>query len=286
MDCNEFQNQITPAVDKLLPKKESESFAAHAGACPQCRYDYEAESLTKKVVMTKATMVRTPGTVMQKILELLSREEASTASPQRWTFLGLSNRPYVKPALALAAACVAVLVILQLSRQDVTRNALPLHLSNNVIEQTLANYTAVVQGQVKPQLASNIPAQVQGFFAGKTDFPVVIPELGDFTLAGAVLNEHAGTTLAHVLYVRGDQTIYMYEACWRTVIQGEKLQVPEHVREELLRTGWFAETRRDGESLVLWTDGTTLCAAVSCMEKNELMTRLASSTRAAVPGVW
>ena len=286
MDCREFQNQITPAVDKLLPKKEMKSFAEHADACPVCRYDYEAESLTKEVVKTRTTMVRTPGAVMEKILEQLQHEETATAPTQRWPWLSLFARPYVKPVAALVAACIAVVVLLQLPSNHVDTSSFPSHLSSNVIEQSFANYSALQRGQLAPQLASSVPEQLQGFFAGKTDFPVVIPEVIDFALAGGVVNNHAGTALAHVLYVRGNQMLYMYEACWSTVMQGEKLQVPEYARDELLRTGWFAESRPDGESLVLWTDGNTLCAAVARMEKRELMKRLASSKRAPTPGRW
>ncbi len=283
MDCKEFQNRITPAVDKLLATSEMLSFAEHAHACPECRQEYEAESLTKELVRVKATMVRTPGALMEKVLEQLRREAAAVSQAHRAPLLRLLDLPYAKPVTVLALTSIVVALLFQLRSVRVGTNAPPPHLSGNVIEQSYANYSALQRGALAPQMASSVPEQLQGFFEGKTDFPVLIPELSGFSLAGGVVNHHAGTALAHVVYARGNQMLYMYEACWSTVMQGDKLQVPEHARDELLRTGWFAESRPDGESLVLWTDGNTLCAAVARMEKRELMDRLLNSKHAPTP---
>jgi anti-sigma factor RsiW len=144
----------------------------------------------------------------------------------------------------------------------------------------------VVSGRIKPQGLAGSPEELQGFFAGKTDFSVVIPELSGFTLLGGALNDHAGTALAHVVYAHDNEVLYMYETCWNTVKQGQKLHIPARAKEELLRTGWFSETGPNGESLVLWTDGNTLCAAVARMEKSDLIARLASSKGKAGKQVW
>jgi hypothetical protein len=118
VDCKEFNEQITPAVDQLLPKAEMDSFVEHARKCPACRCEYESESLTKEVVRTKAGMIKTPGEVIERILEQLSLEENRSMVTQGWSWARMVRRPLFAPALAVAAACVAVAVIFAVSRQS------------------------------------------------------------------------------------------------------------------------------------------------------------------------
>ena len=63
-------------------------------------------------------------------------------------------------------------------------------------------------------------------------------------------------------------------------MKGEKLSLPSAAKEELERTGWFTESEPDGRSIVLWEKGRTLCAAVARMNKEELISCLASDDNA------
>jgi hypothetical protein len=138
------------------------------------------------------------------------------------------------------------------------------------------NRSAVVNGEITPQVASSEPVNVMRLFSGKTDFPVVMPVMKDCRLVGGVLNEYSGAKLAHVVYKHNDDLIYMYQACFETVMKGEKLSMPQATTEELQRTGWFADTQPDGRTFVLWTKGPTLCVAVSRMKKADLIACLTS----------
>jgi hypothetical protein len=276
VDCIEFEEQISPAVDRLLQREAMDSFVQHAQLCPSCRNEYELESITKTLICNKAKMVRPPGDLVQSISGRLEREERATSTETKGRWKSIVASPRARPALAIVGGCIVVLLLFIVSQRTPDLNPPAVNPLSNVINQSLANYQAVVSGAIQPQHVSNNPEHLISFFAGKTDFPVLVPQLTGCTLVGGVLNEHAGTTLAHVVYMHEGNIVYMYEACWETVRNGQKLHLPQAIKEGLLRTGWFAETHPDGKTVVLWTKGNTLCAAVARMNKEELLACLSS----------
>jgi hypothetical protein len=74
VNCQEFDQQITPAVDHYLNSSEESSFNEHAVCCPHCRRAYEAERVTKELIHVYIRMVRTPDFVSRAIHEHLMRE--------------------------------------------------------------------------------------------------------------------------------------------------------------------------------------------------------------------
>ena len=276
MHCKDFQELITAAVDRYLKKHEMDSFADHASKCPGCRYEYDSELSTKSLVQTRVRMVKTPPAVAESIARQLSLAESSSPLVEKRSWGQFLNAPFVKPAIAFAIVCAAVLVIVTESPRNPASTSTASVAGNDVILQSLSNYRAVVSGEIKPQLVSNEPENLKSFFKGKTEFPVLVPSMKECTLVGGVLNEHAGVTLAHVVYRHDNQIIYIYQACWDKVRKGEKLSLSDEAKNELQRTGWFTDSRPDGETIVLWTKGETLCAAVARMNKDDLIACLSS----------
>ena len=81
VNCQEFDQQITPAVDHYLDSSEESSFNEHAFWCLHCRRAYEAERITKELIHVRVRMVKTPDFVSRTIREHLSREvEGPSAS--------------------------------------------------------------------------------------------------------------------------------------------------------------------------------------------------------------
>lgn len=272
MNCKEFQELISAAVDCQLTEDELAAFKDHRVKCPPCRFEFEAEGATKLAIRTRAHRVRTPSHVALQIAEQLGREQSGEHVPWLTEFFG---RPLVKPAFGFALAFVAVLLLLRgsTSNSPVTQAGFG---SNDVILQSLMNYRAVVDGKIKPQLASSEPAKLAGFFSDITDYSVHLPKMRDCRLVGGVQSEFAGTKLAHIMYKHDTEMVYIYQACWSTVMKGEKLCLPKEAKDELIRTGWFSATQPDGRTVVLWAKGRTLCAAVARMSKEDLITCLTS----------
>ena len=74
VNCQEFDQQITPAVDHYLDSSEESSFNEHAIRCLHCRRAYDAERITKELIQVHVKMVKTPDCVSRTIREHLMRE--------------------------------------------------------------------------------------------------------------------------------------------------------------------------------------------------------------------
>ena len=275
--CREFQELISPAVDLLLGKEEMFLFLEHARACPPCGSEYQMELTTKRIVRTKARMVRTPPVLAHSILRMVKDDAVGHPARLALRWRAVLGRPLVKPALALSIFLALLSVILirtpRPSESIMTASLGP----KDVMLQSLRNYRAVVSGTIQPQLVSEEHEKVRQFFSGITQFPVLVPALNQCTLVGGVLNEFGGAPLAHIVYRRADKLIYIYQACWSTVQRGEALDLPPHVKSALQATGWYTASMPEGSSIALWTNGQTLCAAVAQMSPEELHSCLAVS---------
>jgi anti-sigma factor RsiW len=273
VNCKEFQELISAAVDLQLTNGELAAFKDHSAKCPPCRFEFEAEAATKIAIRARAHRVRTPSRVALQITERLGHEQSNKRIAWLTEFF---RKPLVKPAFGFALAFVAVLLLLRGSTSDgpVMQAGFG---SNDVILQSLKNYRAVVDGDIKPQLASSEPAKLASFFSDITDYSVHLPKMKDCRLVGGVQSEFAGTKLAHIMYKHNTEVVYIYQACWSTVMKGEKLCLPDEAKDELVRTGWFSATQPDGRTVVLWAKGRTLCAVVARMSKQDLIECLTSA---------
>lgn len=282
MNCRDFQEHITDAVDTHLSEAEMKQFLDHANACPSCRTEYEAEASTKRFLTLHARMVDTPASLKRTILDRLEQESvALPASAAPWSFAQVVNSLRLRPSLSLAlAALVLVIVIVQVV-QPPSRVAIA--AGNNVLMQSMENYRAVLAGNITPQVASSDPANVRKLFDGMTTFPVHVPRLRHCTLVGGVLNSYEGTPLAHVVYKHGEKLIYVYQTCWSTVQEGKNLMVPDQVKDSLRKTGWYTETLEDGQTMALWVRGGTLCAAVAQADRDELIACVTAEESDTVP---
>ncbi|MBM2845712.1 MAG: hypothetical protein HW407_1024 [Bacteroidetes bacterium] len=270
MNCKHFQEQISGAVDKNLLRDEMDSFHGHIGKCPQCRYEYEIESVTKAIVQRRAKVVRAPDALVQQISEQLERETATFSATPPNRFSSFLQKAYAKPTIAFAVACIAVVLLLNDQRgKEGTLQAG--FAANDIVSQSLSNYRAVVAGEIKPQMMSSQIEPLAQFFSDKTDFPVLFPKMKDCKLVGGVFNEYFGSKLAHVVYSHDSEVVYMYQTCWETVMKGEPLHLSDDVKQALETTGWFSQTHDDGRTVVLWKKERTLCAAVARMSKEDLI---------------
>jgi hypothetical protein len=186
-----------------------------------------------------------------------------------WQRIGTSI--YLRPAIAFAVGVIAIILIVQTPPHSTTGRASLTVIPANVIDQSMTNYMAVVNGSILPQMAGSEPERLLDFFRGKTEFPVLLPRMKECELVGGVANEYAGVKLAHVVYRHAREVVYIYQACWEEVQKGERIHLPTAVREQLKATGWYSSSQPNGYSVVLWTKGRTLCSAVAHMSKEDLL---------------
>ena len=272
MNCREFQELISAAVDRYLTGAERALFEEHSAKCLSCRLAYESELQTKALVRTRLHLLRTPPAVVDAI-RLRLGEAGET--PRLALSLSIFRFPTVRYAVGIAAV---ILVVVFAGRRNVRpwQPGITDDVVTDVIHHSHATFDAMIGGGWQPELVSSEPDNVKGFFAGKTDFPVHILTLRKCTLVGGSLNEVSGTKVAHVLYQSSAGMISVCQVCVETALRGERLCMPVNVRRDLEQTGWHTQTLPDGDALVLWTRGPTLCSAVAHMPSEDLMSALTS----------
>lgn len=267
MNCDEFNERISAGVDGKLPRGELETLLDHAGRCPACKREYEAELGTRDILRSRIRPATVPDAVADSIQAMIRREDAdSNEHPAPW-WRQLFEAPPLKPALALAGmAVLAALLVRVVPRGEAGGHV----VTADVLEQSVSNYHDVLLGVLEPQLVSSEPSRVAEFFSGKTGFPVVVPSMADWTLMGGVCTTFSGEPLAHLVFRRSDQFVYVYQARWDCVRKGEKLCLPERACLALERMGLYSEQLQNGNSIVVWKSGRALCAAVAPVMEREL----------------
>ena len=268
MDCREFQELITEAVDRRLNTPITNHFNAHAQACPLCRNDFERERITKAVLHSKVQHQAIPSSVSTSLLAVVENLRPSARSWRTMIF-GEAN---LNPAVALVAILFVVVGVASLLQ---TNNAVPLANNRNIITQSLNNYSAAMTGTLKPTLISHDPDAVKNFLAKDTPFEVSVAALSDCDWCGGVLSEIDGVRLVHVVYkIGGEGLLYVYQVDMSEALRGNKIGLPEKAKASLAKTGWYFEQTPDLCNVVLWRHKNTLCAAVSKIGKDKMIALL------------
>ena len=274
VDCTEFQQMITSAVDQRLNRSEMEAFVDHAVECSACRSDYEMESAVKTIVQARLKMVKTPQALAESIsLKICQIDQDQEAAEKKQIRARILAFPIIKPVLALLLVSAAVFAFV-LSPFGLVPATLA---GSDVLTYSVSNFHEVLAGVLQPQILSDSPAQVREFLSGKASFPVHVPALEHCTLVGASASEYRDMKLAHVVYKHAGQMIYMFQAPYDRVKTGDGLVLSDEAKQELARTASFSNVTAGGETVILWVLGNTLCAAVSRIDRNELSRCLASS---------
>jgi len=227
---------------------------------------------TKSLVQSRVHFLETPASVATVILNRLAKETDVASAPVRRTRMSATT---VRTVFAFAAVLVVVLIFarpeVRIWQPGAQEGTVP-----DVVHQSHETFDAMIGGGWKPEMVSTQPDFVKNYFVGKTDFPVHVPAMRQCTLLGGGLNEVGGMKFAHVLYQGSSGMIYLCQVCSESAMKGERLKLPPNAKVDLERTGWHTQTLPDGDALVLWTRGATLCAAVSRMPSEDLMTALTS----------
>jgi hypothetical protein len=276
VNCQEFQEHISAAVDDCLGIELRGSFESHRGECASCRQEFEAEAMVKSLIGVRASRVSAPKELAYRIAHALRLNEPPMYEEHVSWWRSLVASAFFRPAVAFGAACLIVMLIVHPPSTNPPTFSTASLIPGDVIAQSLANYRDLLSGRITPERVEK-PEHLKSFFAGLTEFAVVVPEMKGCSLVGAVRGQHAGTNLAHVVYDHNGKRIYVYEACWKTVQEGKKLRVPDNVRAALDRTGWYSDSAPDGGAIVLWTKGATLCVVVATMKREELLAFVTSN---------
>jgi hypothetical protein len=268
VDCREFQELISEAVDKRLRTDIVHYFTAHAGVCPSCRSEFEIEQITKSVLYARVKRHSVPNELYTSLLPAV---RGLRPSSRNWLEV-LFGDAFLNPAVALVALALVAVGAVSLLQKN---NALPISSNKNIIEQSLNNYSAAMTGALKPALVSHDPGDIKDYLAKDTPFEVSVATLDGCDWCGGVLSEIDGVRLVHVVYkIGGEGLLYVYQVDMSEAMRGNKIGLPENAKAALAKTGWYFEQTPDLCNIVLWRHKNTLCAAVSRIEKNKMVALL------------
>ena len=75
MNCTEVQDLAAALIDhESLGPRELAAVEAHLLTCPHCRYEYEMDRLTSRIVRTRVPIVQTPNDTYQSILSAIEED--------------------------------------------------------------------------------------------------------------------------------------------------------------------------------------------------------------------
>ncbi len=265
MKCNEFHECVCEIIDKRLPEDRVHELLEHAHKCPHCNYEYRALDLTKKIVHEKIRRISVPADIYYSIFNKTSGAQKGALNSIQQLFGTLFTNP---------AAVIVMLLVVAVGMYSIfipQSNSLP--DERNIISQSLKNYQAVIGGALKPQMEGNTD-NVKDFLKKEVAFEVNVPKLTDCNSCAGGLSDYDGIKLAHVVYNVGGSVVYIYQADMDAAMKGNTIGLPDDARNELQKTDWYVHEFENGRTVVVWRFNNTLCAAVSDMDKKQLINLL------------
>lgn len=261
------------AIDRELPGGKKDRFFAHLNACLPCRNEFELELLAKNVLRKTLSHIPTPSGVSESILDLIRSEAASARNEGSWLSRFFSKR-FLAPALS--AGIIVVLLILLFALPRGSGDDPYAHTAqNDIINQSLSNFALVRSGELRPSMVACYSDVVIGYFKEQdAEFAVSVISDDSCDWFGAMTNSYEGVKLAHIMYKRGNDLLYVYELRKQEALEGSAFSLPTAAKRSLAETGWYTDPQHEDCHVVLWTVNETLCAAVSTMKKDRLLALL------------
>lgn len=272
MKCKEVFDNLGDAIDRELPKAKKDDFYHHLEICPPCRNKFELECLAKSIIRKTLRMVRTPRSIYSSIVRSI-REESGVGTSWLDRLLGSK---FLTPVLVGGLAIVAVMFFLS-EPQQAPDDGVTLTPANDIISQSMANFSLIREGSLKPALTACDPDSILQYFkASGVPFSASIVRLSDCDWYGAIVNQYNGVRLAHVVYKMGNELMYVYQVSKAEVMEGSVLTLPQAAKSSLTQSGWYTDPDHPEGHLVLWSDDGSVCSAVSTMEKQKMLALLKS----------
>ncbi len=268
MNCNEALELITPAVDESLALDLRTRFNAHLEHCAQCRKEFQLELMTKQLVRQRIPMLHTPNDVTAQIISSLSQIQSKN-NKRRFSLSNIFDRPLKKSFIATTAIAFAVVLFLLIPLHPQHSHARP--ENNDVIDQTYNNFGKVIKGSFTSGVVSEDNRVVENYFAANASFTVQVPKLKQCKLVSGSLSRYKDERIAHLIYQEEQNYIYIYQTCLRSVMEGNSLQLSDYAKNELQNGNSYVEQQCSNCTLVIWTVDSTLCCAVSNIDKPQLL---------------
>ncbi|MBS0362255.1 MAG: anti-sigma factor [Proteobacteria bacterium] len=240
--CPDKTQLLHGLLDGELDAVNAAAFEAHLKTCEACNAEYLRQLSLRDRVATPGVAHRAPERLRANIEAMIAEEAAPAAHPPPRSV----RRAWWAAGGAGAGGLIAAALALTIAIPQMTEASLDRQLVAGHVRSLLANHLVDIQ-------TSNQHV-VRPWFNGKVDVAPPAPELADqgFPLVGGRLDYLDGRVTPAIVYKRRLHTVNLF------------------VWPAETRTGRDHVARRDGYSVVEWTEGGLRFAAVSDIGVDEL----------------
>ena len=143
----------------------------------------------------------------------------------------------------------------------------------SIMVQAVNSFHKILDGDFTLQYKSSNAAEVEKFVRDNAFFNVFVPKIDNYILTGCILNEYNGRKLAHLVYVSGDDIIYIYQTTMDAIVKND-LDLPQQVRDEIVSAKYYMCDGVDDNNctMTLWFRDNVVCASMSTMPKQQMYT--------------
>lgn len=285
-----IDNQIT---DAELKAQIEEKLASD----PKLEAKYKSELLIKNLLRSKLPEAELPAATYNKVMASIDSLIASakpvvnqiqpqiTTVPEYPTFWqslkGTISAPFMglpRYAYAMTAIVLVIGAVFLFNPKKELNPYITSGTDKSIMVQAVKSFNKILNGEVKPQLTSGNEADVEKFVMEKSNFDPYVPNVEEYKLTGVVCNEYNGQKLAHLIYKKGDDVFYIYQAPI-TCVTKKALDLPEDVHSEIVKAQYFMCDKVDDDNectMTLWIKDNVLCASMTQMPKQKMQATFTS----------
>lgn len=294
---------ISSYIDNQITDPELKAQIEEKLATDQKLYaKYKAELLTKNLIHSRIHEAELPAATYSKVMasidSLITSAKASSAAiasekanpevigvpeyPSFWQslketlsapFMGLPRYAYATAAIVLVIGAVFLFSPKKELNPYITSGT-----DKSIMVQAVKSFNKILKGELAPQLTSGNEADVEKFVMERSNFDPYVPNVDEYQLAGVYCNEYNGQKLAHLIYRKGDELFYIYQAPI-TCVTKKALDLPEDVHTEIVKAQYFMCDKVDNDNectMTVWIKDNVLCASMTQMPKQKMQATFTS----------
>jgi hypothetical protein len=248
---------------------------------------YQAELLTKKMLSSRLPQASLPQATYSKVMSSIDgliagasqkpsiKQAEIPAYPTFWESLKQSLKPKFLGVPRYGYAVILMFIIFTavlMFNDNSPRNP---HIiagtEKSIMVQAVNVFHKVLAGDMKCQFKSGNAAEVEKYVNENANFKAYIPTIENYELQGCMCNEYNGQKLAHLIYMNGEEVIYIYQTPV-TAVQKNNLELPDSVHDEIVKAKYFMwdEIDENNCTLTLWYKDNVVCASVTTLPKQKM----------------
>jgi len=147
----------------------------------------------------------------------------------------------------------------------------------SIMVQAVNSFHQFLSGDQKVKYPSSNAAEIEKYVKDNCNFQAFVPKIDNYDLKGCLTNDYNGRKLAHLIYVSGDDMIYIYQTTVDAVTK-QDLDLPQQVHDEILKAKFYMCDGVDDNNctMTLWFKDNIVCASMTTMPKQKMQSTFTS----------